>query len=76
MKIKPLDYVISGITIPNTSSQPIFLYDHVDMSPFHGEAFTVDTATVHEIIIKLCDGNNTLNKKLQSLIMCQDRMMG
>ena len=74
--MQPLDYVLWGIPIPNTSPQPSFLDDHVDMGTFHGKDFTVDTATVHAIMIKLCDGDNTLNANVKSLMRCQDGMMG
>ena len=74
-KMQPLEYIILDIPIPNISPHPSFRDDHVEMEPFHGEAFNVDTDMVHKIIIKLCDGNDTLNANLQSLMMCQDGSM-
>ena len=40
--MQPLDYVIWVIPITNKSPQTSFLYDPIEMGPFHGKAFTVD----------------------------------
>ena len=63
-----LEYIMWGISITNTSPHPSFLYNHVDMGSFCGKDFTVDMAMVYTIIIKLCDGNTTLNTNAKILM--------
>ena len=75
-KIKPLDYVIWVIPFPNTSHHPSFLDYYVGMGPFNSKYFTVDTATVHTIIIELGGKNKRLNANVQSLMRFQYVSMG
>ena len=74
--MQTFDRVIWLIHIPNTSPHPSSLDDNVDMGSFNDKTFTVDTATLYAIIIKLCDVNKTLNVNVQSLMRFQDGRTG
>ena len=73
--MQPLDFVVWGITIYNTEPQPRFLDDHGTTGIFYRKYFKVDSTTVHEVIINLCDGNKNVNNNVQSLMRCPNGRM-
>jgi hypothetical protein len=61
----PLKYICRENDRPNPLPQPDFLDDYVNMAPLNGEAFTIDAAEVHTLIVSFIVGNSTAEAKIQ-----------
>lgn len=61
----PLQYVCRDRDAPDPTPHADFLDDYVAMAPLNGEAFTIDAATVHTLIVSFISGNDTAENKIQ-----------
>ena len=62
----PLKYVCRDHDQPNPIPHDDFLDDYVAMAQLNGEAFTIDSRTVHTLITNFIAGNDTAEAKIQS----------
>ena len=64
----PLNYVCRESDERNPTPNVDFIDDYVMMAPIHhGEAYTIDAAEVHTLIVKFITGNETAEMKIKSL---------
>ena len=61
----PIKYICHSNDLPDPTPQPDFLDEYVNMAPLTGEAFVIDTATVHTLIVNLISGNTVAELKIQ-----------
>ena len=61
----PLSYITRISDAPDPTPHPDFIDDYVAMASLTGEAFTIDLAEVHTLIIKYITGNSTAEAKVQ-----------
>ena len=62
----PLKYVCRDNDAPDPTPHADFLDDYVAMAPLAGEAFTIDAATVHTLLLSFIAGNSTAENKIQA----------
>ena len=63
----PLNYVCRDSEHPNPDPHDDFIEDYVAMAPINqGEAFNIDTAEVHTLIVKFITGNDTAEMKIKA----------
>ena len=61
----PLKYVCRPNYLPDPTPQPDFLDNCVLMAPLAGEAFSIDAATVHTLLMNFITGNQVAESKVQ-----------
>ena len=61
----PLKYVCRENDAPDPTPQRTFLDEYVSMAPLNGEAFTIDAAEVHTLLVSFISGNATAESKIQ-----------
>ena len=63
----PLNYVLRESVQPDPTPQEDFMDEYVLMAPIErGEAYGIDTADVHTLLVKLIMGNETAEMKIKS----------
>ena len=61
----PLNYVCRTNAQPDPTPNQDFLNDYVAMAPLVGEAFSIDAATVHTLLMNFITGNQVAESKVQ-----------
>ena len=62
----PLKYIFHENDIPNPTTNAGFLYDYINMAPLTGEAYVINSAQVHTIIVNFIPVNKTAEVKMCS----------
>ena len=72
----PLSYVCKDSEAANPTPNIDFIDDYVMMAPVNNEeAYTIDAAEVHTLIVKFITGNETAEMKIKSMeIKCDGRL--
>lgn len=61
----PLKYICRANDAPDPTPNPDFIDDYVSMAPLRGEAFVIDAAEVHTLIVNFITGNETAEVKIK-----------
>ena len=61
----PLKYICRSNDQPDPTPHQDFLDDYVAMAPLTGEAFSIDAATVHTLLMNFITGNQVAESKVQ-----------